>query len=220
MIFYHGSKLIINEPKVRGSSVDNDYGPAFYLTLDKHQAKLWACKNEQIGYTNKYYIRNDVFNGLKVLDLTNKDQYSVLNWLAILMHFRNIDERYRALYKNRLEWLEKNYYIDVNGYDVIKGFRADDSYFKFPLKFLSDLLSYEDLIEVFKLGNLEIQYAFISEKSIKALKFLDVTLCDESFVGKYKSIILESTKQFNEIINRPIDDSKTYLGGIIKNDDK
>ena len=218
MIFFHGSNAIIDKPVQFGSATDNDYGPSFYVTLDNFNGKLWACKNEQVGFVNKYFLRNDLFDELEVLDLTNKDKYCVLSWLAILMHFRKVDERFLKLYENRIKWLEK-YYIEVTNYDVIKGYRADDSYFKFPLAFISGNLSYERLCEVYKLGNLGIQYAFMSEKAIRGLKYLNSKECDESFVGKYKDIVVGATKKFNEILNEPINDNETFITDLMKNND-
>jgi len=216
MILFHGSKKIIKEPIEYGSKANNDYGPSFYLTDDENNAKEWACKNEEAGIVNKYFIRNRDFEALKILDLTNKDKYSVLNWLAILMHFRDIDNSVKITFKNRLEWLS-NYYIDVTQYDVIKGFRADDAYFKFPIKFLSGLLSLENLEKVFEYGNLGIQYAFMSKKALNKLKFVSSYLCDQEYVGKYYEIVKKATLQFEKLINLPIDDSETFIGDLEKN---
>ena len=88
MNIYHGSKVIIKEPKVKGSNPTNDYGPSFYLTVDLSAAKSWACRQNSVGIVNKYRFDSKAFKRLKILDLTNKDKYSVLNWMAILMHFR------------------------------------------------------------------------------------------------------------------------------------
>ncbi|MCQ2802065.1 MAG: DUF3990 domain-containing protein [Bacilli bacterium] len=215
MIFYHGSKRIIDKVIVNGSDVDNDYGPSFYVTLEKESAKEWACKNGSVGIVNKYSIKNDDFNSLKILDLTNKDKYSVLTWLAILMHFRNLDNSFKTTFKSRLLWLEK-YYVDVNQYDVIKGFRADDSYFKFPLKFISGLLSYESLEKVFKFGNLGIQYAFMSNKAVNKLKYLSSEMCDISYVGKYYQIVKDGSLKFEQLINEPINDKETFITDLLK----
>ena len=89
MKLYHGSKIILEKPIVRGSKNFNDYGAAFYTTRDLESAHQWACRNEAVGYVNSYEFNE---RQLKVLDLTNKDQFSVLNWLAILMHYRDLDK--------------------------------------------------------------------------------------------------------------------------------
>lgn len=217
MIFYHGSKKVIDKVKVKGSSYDNDYGPSFYLTLDLDSAKEWACKNNEVGIVNKYSIRNEDFESLKILDLTEKNEKTILTWLAILMHFRKVDTSIKQTLKNRFDWLEK-YYIDVNQYDVIKGFRADDSYFKFPLKFITRFLSFENLLRVFKLGNLGIQYAFMSEKAIKKLKFSSYEKCSQEYVGRYFEIVKKATEEFELIINEPLNDSETFITDLMEKD--
>lgn len=219
MKLFHGSKTVITLPKCKGSNIYNDYGPSFYLTDDLNSAKSWACKNEEVGKVNVYEISITDFNNLKVLDLTDKASISILNWLAILMHFRQLDTSFSNLYKQRIQWLEK-YYINVEDYDVIKGFRADDSYFQFPLSFINGTLSYEDLIDVYKLGNLGIQYAFMSEKSLSKLKFKASIECEEEYVGKYYSIVRTATNEFKAIITKPLDISKTYITDLMRNDIK
>ena len=135
MKIYHGSKLIIEKPIFQGSDASNDYGAAFYLTLDLEAAKSWACRNDNVGVVNEYILRSDVFNTFKTLDLTNKDKYSVLNWIAILLHFRQLDSSFRRNNEIAIRWLEK-YYIDISQYDVVIGYRADDAYFRFPTRFI------------------------------------------------------------------------------------
>lgn len=215
MNFYHGSKQIVNNPLVNGSKPNNDYGPSFYVTMDLDSAKEWACKNEEIGIVNQYFIRQKDFESLKILDLTKKDKYSVLNWLAILMHFRDLDNSVKTTFKNRLEWLSK-YYIDVSEYDVIKGFRADDAYFKFPIKFLSSTLSLENLENVFEFGHLGIQYAFMSNKAISKLKFVSSFECDEAYVGRYYHLVKKASEEFEQLINKPINDNETFIDDLIK----
>ena len=217
MIFYHGSKVIIQKPIKNVSNPTNDYGPSFYLTLDLQAAKSWACKNGTVGLVNKYEISTRTFKNFKILDLSNKSKYSVLNWIAILMHFRTLDTNFIKNNKIALDWLEK-YYIDVNEYDVIIGFRADDSYFRFPTRFVSNDLALDDLEEVFLSGNLGIQYAFMSDRAINALKFNKVIECEDSFLGHYYSIVNKASQEFDIILNKPRDPSKKYILDLIRKD--
>lgn len=215
MIFYHGSKKVIDKPKAKGSNNDNDYGPSFYLTMDIESAKEWACKNNEVGIVNKYAIRKSDFDSFRILDLTGKDEKTILTWLAILMHFRKVDKSIKQTLKNRFDWLEK-YYVDVNEYDVIKGYRADDSYFKFPLKFITRFLSYENLLKVFKLGNLGIQYAFMSERAIEKLKFQSYSKCDQEYIGRYYSIVKKASEEFENMINQPLNDDETFITDLME----
>jgi len=194
MKIYHGSKQIINKPKPFGSKKDNDYGPAFYLTRDLQSAHEWACRNNSIGYVNEYDIS---FQGLKVLDLTDKTQFSVLNWVAILLHFRYLDSGFIKAFSKRLLFIERKYYIDVQDFDVVIGYRADDAYFRFPLDFIRGNLTLEQLSEAFNLGELGIQYVLISEKAINKLKYRNSFLSNEKYIVKYFDTVKRATKQFD-----------------------
>ena len=210
MKLYHGSKAVIANPIVQGSKCDDDYGPSFYLTTDLNTAKSWACKENVLGIVNEYICDSKVFRNFKILDLTNKDLYSVLNWVAILMHFRILDSSFKKNNIATLKWLEK-YFIDVDQYDIVIGFRADDSWFRFPSRFVSNDLAFEDLEKVFLLGNLGIQYAFMSKRAIKSLKFNSAIECERTYLGNHQRIVKEATKIFDEILNSPRDPNKTYI---------
>lgn len=217
MIIYHGSKQIIEKPILKGSNASNDYGPAFYMSLDLDAAKSWACRNNSIGIVNKYSISEFKFKNFKILDLRDKERYSVLNWIAILMHFRSLDDSFIKKNKLVLEWLNK-FYIDVDQYDVVIGYRADDAYFRFPAKFISNDLSLEDLENTFKLGNLGVQYAFISKRAIDSLKFITSIECDEQYLGHYFKTVNEATFKFDELLQVERDPRKTYVLDLMRKD--
>ena len=217
MIIYHGSKSIVKEPEYKGSNPYNDYGPAFYMTLDLEAAQSWACKNNWVGVVNKYRIDNNSFKTLKILDLTNRSKYNVLNWVAILMHFRDLSPSFVKGHQQALKWLEK-YYVNVDEYDVVIGFRADDAYFKFPLGFIDGSLAYDDLEMVYLKGNLGIQYAFISKRAIKMIKFVKTINCEPAFLGHYYAAVSNASKEVNEIMNLPRDYKKTYIFDLVRKD--
>lgn len=219
MIIYHGSNKIIKNPVYKGSDEHNDYGPAFYMTLDLDSAKSWACRNNKIGIVNKYIISDKLFKSFKILDLTNKEKYCVLNWIAILVHFKKLNPSFIKINKMTLDWLDK-YYINVEEYDVIKGFRADDAYFRFPTKFITNDLSFEDLEETFLSGDLGIQYALISNKAISALSFIDIISCDKAFINHYYSLIRDASIKFDELLSKPKDPKKTYIFDLMRKDNE
>lgn len=194
MKVYHGSKLIIKKPNVNGSKKYNDYGPAFYLTRDLSSAHEWACRNGSIGYVNSYEFNN---RELKVLDLTDKSKFSVLNWLAVLMHYRDLDNSFVNSFSARLEFLEKNYFIDVLKYDYVIGYRADDAYFRFPLDFIRGNITLEQLEQSFELGKLGVQYVLISQRAIDRLTYIESVLSDEKYVDRYFENVRSATKRYD-----------------------
>ena len=183
-IIYHGSDLIVETPiyHFEQSNKNNDYGLGFYCTKNLDMAKEWANKKSRNGFANKYSIDE---RGLKILDLTDKDKYSVLNWISILLHNREIPDDVRIEFSDSLAFLEK-YYIDVEQYDIVIGFRADDAYFRFPLMFVRNVLTYEKLEEIYLLGNLGKQYVLISKKAFERIKFIDAIPSEAIYHERYR----------------------------------
>ena len=67
------------------------------------------------------------------------------------------------------EFLIKNYHIDVGNYDVIKGYRADDSYFRFAEDFLNNTISIQKLEEAMYLGKLGEQIVLKSPRAFERI---------------------------------------------------
>lgn len=150
LVIYHGSKDIIEKPYFHGGKAENDYGFGFYCTESLELAKEWSCSNnENNGFANKYSID---LSGLKILDLTDK-RYSILNWIAILLKFRTFDLSNDISIQAK-EYLLQNFYIDVNNYDIVIVYRADDSYFSFARDFVNNTISVRKLSQAMELVNL------------------------------------------------------------------
>ncbi len=168
MIIYHGSKDIIKKPEFGKGNSKNDYGIGFYCTESIELAKEWACSdNETSGYANKYEINLENY---KILDL-RKDEYSILNWMAILLKFRTFDVNSHISVLAK-DYLIKNFYLDVEEYDIIIGYRADDSYFSFARDFINNTISVKQLAYAMQLGELGIQIVLKSKKAFNGLKYL------------------------------------------------
>ena len=206
MKLYHGSKLKVANPHDKGSKKDNDYGAAFYLTRDLESAHEWACRNNSVGIVNEYELNT---RPLKVLDLTNKEHYSFLNWLAILLHFRTLDSGFVKAFSARLKYIEDHYYIDVGEYDLIIGFRADDAYFRFPLDFIRGNLTLEQLEYSFNLGKLGIQYVITSQKGINNLTFVKSFPSSDQYINQYFDNVLRASKAFDDL-NKDEDGTRIF----------
>lgn len=167
MILYHGSENIIKTPYLGGGKKNNDYGQGFYCTREIELAKEWACTECVSAYVNKYELD---MTDLKVLDLS-KEKFSTLHWLAILMNYRKIRVT-TPLMKRAMEWLIGQFLMEIEEYDVIIGYRADDSYFSFARAFINNQISIAQLSYAMQLGELGIQYVLKSEKAFAALKYV------------------------------------------------
>lgn len=166
MILYHGSKDIIEKPIYGQGKKYNDYGLGFYCTDNIELAKEWGTSFERSGYANRYQID---CTGLTILDL-NDDKYCILHWLAILLSNREFDTP-AGLALEAKEFLKKNFMLDYKKYDIIKGYRADDSYFSFAQDFINGTISYRQLNNAMYLGKLGIQYVLKSKEAFNRIVF-------------------------------------------------
>ena len=166
MILYHGSKDIIEKPIYGQGKKYNDYGLGFYCTDNIELAKEWGTSFERSGYANRYQID---CTELKILDL-NDDKYCILHWLAILLSNREFDTP-AGLALEAKEFLKKNFMLDYKEYDIIKGYRADDSYFSFAQDFINGTISYRQLNNAMFLGKLGIQYVLKSKEAFNRIVF-------------------------------------------------
>ena len=166
LTIYHGSNKIIERPKFGAGNPNNDYGLGFYCTETLDLAKEWACSAETDGYANKYSLNTD---GLKILSLTS-GEYNILNWLAILLENRKFRLSSDVALEAK-EYIFENFLIDYKNYDIIKGYRADDSYFSFANAFLNSTISISQLEKAMVLGKLGEQIVAVSKKAFDALSF-------------------------------------------------
>ncbi|SFS81431.1 Protein of unknown function [Succinivibrio dextrinosolvens] len=167
MLIYHGSDHIIEHPVYKGGKRNNDYGYGFYTTQDLELAKEWACSKNQDGYANIYEVDLDT---LRILNL-NSPKYSILNWLALLTKYRTYWQN-GSISEDAKTYLQQNFFIDPEPYDVIIGYRADDSYFSFAQDFVAGTISLAKLTEAMHLGKLGEQIVFKSQKAFSHLKFI------------------------------------------------
>lgn len=164
---YHGSVNIVDNPEYGKGKPYNDYGLGFYLTEDLELAKEWAVDQFADGYANQYELDLD---GLKVMNLS-KD-YNVLNWIAILLKNRNFSIKNDVARLGK-DYLLNNYLPKYEEYDVIVGYRADDSYFSYAEGFLNNTISLNKLKEVLRIGNLGEQIVLKSKKAFNQLKYIN-----------------------------------------------
>ena len=215
-IIYHGSEFIIEKPEYGKGNVHNDYGLGFYCCSNKELAKEWAAKRNGHGYINKYSIRDDRLN---ILDLTKTPRNNVLFWVSLLMHNRELSNDLKENYPKELEYLEKNYLKDVSQYDVVIGYRADDSYFHFPEAFLRSEITIDSLNEIFQAGDLGKQYVLISKRAFSLLHFIDYTEAFEESKDDYYKHKRNADKVFADLLIKDRYSSKTRLRDLIRYDE-
>lgn len=175
MILYHGSPEIVEVPVYGKGSENNDYGRGFYCTEVAELAKEWACPTVKDGFSNKYELD---LSDLKVLYL-NKEGYNILNWIAILLNNRKFPKR-SPIARQASKYILEEFLPDISGYDVIWGYRADDSYFSYAKDFLNNTISVNQLSQAMKLGELGEQVVLMSPKAFERIRFLEYEIVDGS----------------------------------------
>lgn len=207
---YHGSEKIVQKPLYNYGKSDNDYGRGFYCTKDVELAKEWACQKDKDGFVNSYSLDASELNILYL----NSKKYSVLHWLSILVHNREVDDLEN---REAVEFLKKNYSIDTSKFDLIVGYRADDSYFTFARDFINDAITIQSLTKAMRLGKLVLQVMVKSEEAFNRLQFLGYESVSKSlYYSKYKERDGNARSSYKEL-RKQSKSSGLIITEIIKN---
>lgn len=182
MIIYHGSEKIIKAPQFGYGNPHNDYGLGFYCTENKELAKEWGCQKNKDGFANCYELDT---NELSVLNLT-ADNFSILHWLSVLLKNRVFSPK-SPLGKQNLDFLFQTHAVAYEDYDLICGYRANDSYFSFASDFLENVIPIQSLANAMKLGSLGVQIVLKTEKAFSKIRFLKYENADaDIYFPKYQ----------------------------------
>lgn len=210
---YHGSDHILEKPVFGEGKPYNDYGRGFYCTEHVELAKEWACSADSDGYANHYQLD---CSRLSVLNLNTPD-YSILNWLAILLENRKFNVA-EGLPQRAKTYILENFKVDYKQYDIIMGYRANDSYFSYAGDFVNGTLSLSDLSEAMRLGKLGEQVVLKSKKAFESLTFVEAVRAPrQEYFAKYKSRDDEARTRYRQIASKPVVEDETYVIDIIRN---
>ena len=135
---FHGSEKVIETPVLGEGKKTNDFGLGFYCTESEGLAKEWAVSSLRDGFCNCYTLDTEYLN---ILNL-NSPNYTILNWIAVLVEHRLFSIK-TPVARRAKQYLIDHFGINVNAYDVITGYRADDSYFDYAESFLNNGISVE-----------------------------------------------------------------------------
>lgn len=191
--------MIIEHPNLGKGKEHNDYGRGFYCTESLEMAKEWACAMPgQDGYANCYEMDS---TDMKILNLS-EGKYHVLNWLAILAMNRDFRASTPLGIEGK-EYIIREFGVDLMPYDIIRGYRADDSYFAFARAFVNNMITATQLREAMKLGKLGEQVVLKTEKAFHNLNFAGKEFADGAvYFAKREQRARNAEKDFREIIKR------------------
>jgi len=155
MILYHGSDVVVQDPKIIISEKGKDFGCAFYLTPIKEQAERMAKRKQRMRRSASCYVSVFEYDEQTIEDLKYKlFKDPDLEWLDMIILCRS-----NPTYKH--------------GYDIVEGKIADDSVGETVLFVMDGIIRKEDAVERLKFQKINAQIAFCSERSLKRLKYLD-----------------------------------------------
>lgn len=214
---FHGSEKIIEHPIWGEGRKNNDFGIGFYCTESLELAKEWAVSSLRDGFANKYTLDTKYLN---ILNL-NSSAYTILNWIAVLVEHRLFSITTPVARKAKSYLVEK-FGVNVNAFDIIRGYRADDSYFDYAESFINNAISVEQLAQAMKLGKLGEHIVIKSKYAFTKLKYEGFEVAEQ---GKYyvhrKSRNDEANRQYFEMLDKESDGLyiQDIIRGGITNDD-
>lgn len=154
MILYHGSNVIVAQPKLIQQNRFLDFGFGFYTTTNRKQA---------IAFADKVYKRRR--EGSRVVNIYEIDEQRAFSECSLL-RFETPDEAW-------LDFVSENRSGNYDGeaYDLIYGPVAnDDVYTTFTL-YAAGALTKEQTLEALRIKKLYNQLVLTSEKALGYLKF-------------------------------------------------
>ena len=215
-ILYHGSQVIVEKPEYGKGARNNDYGKGFYCTEEIELAKEWVCAKQTNGYVNRYELD---FEGLNILNLNNGN-YNILNWLALLADNRTYWQN-GSIAEEGKRYIKEHFLPDISGYDVIIGYRADDSYFSFAQDFVSGAISMQKLSEAMRLGKLGEQIVLKSPAVFEKIEYQGSELVDaQIYYVKKTEREREARKEYRSSKKKKADLNELFILDIMREEMK
>lgn len=145
MTVYHGSNIVVENPKLIKGKFTKDFGVGFYCTIIREQAERWA-RRSQTPVINTYEVNLRKMEKLKVKDF--KDMTD--EWLDFIVSSR-LGEKH--------------------DYDVVIGAMANDQIYNYVQQFIEGNLTREMFWALAKFKYPTHQIAFCTEKALECLIF-------------------------------------------------
>ncbi len=154
MKLYHGSNIEVIDPQILPKSRALDFGAGFYMTSSRDQAIRWAHivekrnGNKGNAILNEYSFDSNIQDSLKILTFESANS----RWLDFVV-------------ANRKDTHLKNVY------DIVIGPVANDTTLTVINDYMDGRYSKRDAIRFLKPQKLTDQYAFLTVRALKQLKF-------------------------------------------------
>ena len=217
MTIYHGSEQIVEVPTFGLGRKNNDFGLGFYCSESEELAKEWAVSSIRSGFSNRYTLDTEYLNNLNL----NSPDYTILNWIAVLVEHRLFSIK-TPVARRAKRYLIDNFGVNVNAFDLITGYRADDSYFDYAESFLNNGISVEQLARAMRLGKLGEQIVIKSKFAFSLLKYEGFDIAEkEKYYVLRKARDDEANQTYLEMLEEEGDGLyiQDIMRGGITNDD-
>lgn len=144
MVIYHGSNVVVKQPKVLTHGFYKDFGYGFYCTNIEKQAKRWALIKKKKHIVNVYtYSPVESLKALYFEEMTEE-------WLDFVVSCRRGEE---------------------HSYDIVEGPMADDTIWDYVEEFVRGNITREAFWELAKFKYPTHQIVFCTEKALSTLNF-------------------------------------------------
>ena len=145
--------------------------------------------------------------------LDDNTELGVLKWITLLAKHR-FDTDTKMRYKDIIDWLISKFDTDLSEYDLVIGYRADDSYFAYSTGFVSGDISLETLLRAMKIGTLGLQYVCISPFSFSIIKYVSSEQVVKS--DEYNEFRKKALNEYHELKKKENRFQNTFITEIMK----
>lgn len=143
-IIYHGSNVVVPNPKILINGYYKDFGYGFYCTNLKKQATRWALTKKGASVVNHYsYIEDKNLKSLCYTEMTEE-------WLQFVVDCRRGIE---------------------HDYDIVEGPMADDQIWDYVEDYIIGKISKAAFWELVRFKYPTHQIVFHTEEALKTLSF-------------------------------------------------
>lgn len=141
---YHGSNVVVTNPKILINGHYKDFGYGFYCTNFEKQAKRWALTKRGASVVNNYlYTENESLKTICFNDMTEA-------WLEFVIACRRGEE---------------------HNYDIVEGPMADDQIWDYVEDYAMGKISKTAFWELVKFKYPTHQIVFCTEEALSTLLF-------------------------------------------------
>lgn len=141
---YHGSNVIVEQPRIMINGHYKDFGYGFYCTKLEKQAKRWALTKQGESIVNSYlYTKNEDLRICTFEQMTEE-------WLQFIVDSRSGTE---------------------HPYDIVEGPMADDQIWDYVEDYMEGKISKAAFWELVKFKYPTHQIVFCTEAALRTLQF-------------------------------------------------